>query len=213
MNGFHNRLLHDAYQQKGCEQLVIVQTPLASSIGAVLFLYAYEKGKWKREDTMRGVIGKNGITTCKEEGDGKTPAGFYAVTETFGTEEAPEDIKLPYRQTTLHDYWIDDVTSPDYNTWVTFEGNPNTRWRSFEKLYLEPQYTYGAVIHYNVAPVVQGAGSAIFFHVWSGPHDPTAGCIAVCERDAKKVLQWLDPEKNPAFLLGTKHYLRKEWQF
>ena len=46
-----------------------------------------------------------------------------------------------------------------------------------------------------------GKGSAIFMHIRKGPGVPTSGCIAMEEKDIKKILKWLKPEQNPAILI------------
>jgi L,D-peptidoglycan transpeptidase YkuD (ErfK/YbiS/YcfS/YnhG family) len=40
-------------------------------------------------------------------------------------------------------------------------------------------YDLLVVIGYNMAPVIPGAGSAIFLHIARPDFSPTAGCIAV----------------------------------
>ena len=56
------------------------------------------------------------------------------------------------------------------------------------------------VIGYNMAPVVRGAGSAIFLHVARPDFSPTAGCIAV----EKSVLVSLLPLLGPASMLTIR---------
>jgi len=64
-----------------------------------------------------------------------------------------------------------------------------------------PAYDYGAVIDYNTAPVVPGAGSAIFLHVSTG--GPTAGCVSLPGAQLLAVLRWLDPADQPRIVMGT----------
>ena len=63
-------------------------------------------------------------------------------------------------------------------------------------------YRLGVVVGYNTDPVVAGLGSAIFLHIWKGPGQPTAGCVAMAESDLERIVAWLDPAKMPQIILG-----------
>ena len=104
---------------------------------------------------------------------------------------------MDVRQVTADDYWVDDPDSPQYNRWV--HGKPAAK--SFEKL-LQPAYKLAVVIEYNTDPVVPGAGSAIFLHVWDGPDKPTAGCVALDEGHVHLLVRWLDRRRNPVIVLN-----------
>jgi L,D-peptidoglycan transpeptidase YkuD (ErfK/YbiS/YcfS/YnhG family) len=58
------------------------------------------------------------------------------------------------------------------------------------------------VVGYNTDPVVAGRGSAIFLHIWKGPGQPTAGCVAMEEADLERIVAWLDPDQKPQIILG-----------
>ena len=60
------------------------------------------------------------------------------------------------------------------------------------------------MVEYNTDPVVKGAGSAIFIHVWCGERLPTQGCVALAESDILRVLGWLEPQAKPLAILGTR---------
>lgn len=136
----------------------------------------------------------------KTEGDGRTPSGIYPLEAAFGSAPKPET-HMDYRQTTGSDVWVDDVGSPDYNTW-TKKGE--TRATSFEEMErADGLYRYGIVIGYNRNPVVKGRGSAIFIHLRKGKRKPTAGCVAVAERDMLSLLAWLDARQKPLVVMGT----------
>lgn len=148
-------------------------------------------------------IGRNGLALPgeKREGDGKTPQGIYPVGFAFGY--GPNiHARIPYRQMTPDDVWVDDPESPDYNRLVK---RNSTRARSFEDMVLaDHRYKYGLVIAYNMDPVIPGIGSAIFMHVWYDAKTPTSGCIAMSEQDILRILRWLDPEKKPLIIIGMK---------
>ncbi|STX52159.1 Uncharacterized protein conserved in bacteria [Legionella busanensis] len=146
--------------------------------------------------SFRAVIGKNGIASIgkKKESDLKTPAGLYPIGEAFGTK--PLALKMDYKYITVNDKFIDDVNSRYYNRWVS--GSKNAK--SYESMLIEP-YTYGAVINYNMKPIIKGAGSAIFIHLWRSPNTPTAGCIALNKKHLLEMLYWLDKAQHPYILI------------
>jgi len=61
-------------------------------------------------------------------------------------------------------------------------------------------YEPALVVCHNDAPVVPGAGSAIFLHVSAGPTTPTDGCTALPRRDLLTLLGWLDPRASPVLV-------------
>ncbi len=167
-------------------------------------LYALEKSddRWTvKFPAMDTVIGKNGFAGIdqKREGDGKTPTGIFHLGTSFGYNTAI-DTKMLYRQSTENDFWIDDVNSDKYNTWVTGHPNAGTYERMKRSDHL---YKYGIVVEYNTDPVVKGMGSAIFIHVWRNPGSKTAGCVALSEENILKLLGWLDPCNEPLIIMGN----------
>ncbi|MFJ7745251.1 L,D-transpeptidase family protein [Peribacillus sp. NPDC097295] len=196
-------------KRKEVSQIVAVTGETMSGTKVTIRTYEKKKGEWRRAlGNMKGVIGKNGFTKDKKEGDGKSPAGIYSFGTAFGSPPKPDKVKLDYRRTTQYDYWIDDKTSKDYNKWITYKGkNPYTKWKSFEKMNHE-LYKYGAVINYNTNPIVKGKGSAIFLHIWRGENKPTAGCTATSEKNVLSLLKWMDPVKHPHVIMGTNDALK-----
>lgn len=184
-------------------QAILVNNTDSSSVRVII--YTLERGPdgWRVVlGPIKGNIGWNGFAAMgmKKEGDGKTPGGIYPLGIVFGY--APSmDTRMPYRQATRYDFWVDDVTSPFYNRWVT--GNVGAA--SVDKMRRDDDlYKYGIVIEYNTNPVIKGCGSAIFLHVWGGEGVPTAGCVAIAEEDIVKLIAWLDPEKKPVVMMGAE---------
>lgn len=106
--------------------------------------------------------------------------------------------KLAYRQATDRDYWIDDPQSPNYNQWTEGE-KPICSHEDLRRA--DDAYRLAAVIEYNTKPIVPGRGSAIFLHIWSGPGQPTAGCVALSGEHVEKLLQWLDRVAQPSMAI------------
>ncbi len=202
-------LLKRARTHDDATQAILVTADAANGPRATLAAYAYASGHWSKVmGPMPAVLGRNGISLHKREGDGKSPAGIFRMGRAFGSRARPDGVRLPYTRTTQYDYWVDAVDSPDYNHWETWFGDADERWASFERLRI-PAYEYAAVIRYNMDPVRKGLGSAIFFHIWPGPDGHTAGCTAVSKQNVLRVLRWLDPVQQPVIIQGTGKQLEQ----
>ncbi|UFS69582.1 L,D-transpeptidase family protein [Geomonas sp. RF6] len=181
-------------------QLVVV----ADDGGARATVYALQRspdGWHTRLGPLEASIGKKGFARIgeKREGDGKTPSGLFPLEFVFGYA-ASAPTRMPYRQATENDLWVDDPSSPDYNTWVR---RGETSASSFELMKLpDHRYRHGVVIGYNRDPVVKGRGSAIFIHEWLEMGRPTAGCVALNEAGIVSLISWLDPGEHPMILMG-----------
>lgn len=138
----------------------------------------------------------------KSEGDGRAPAGIFAITELFGTASPDSAFaraaRLPYRAASADLICVDDPASTHYNRFVDLAANPRHDWQSHEEM-LRPdaRYTLGAVIAHNSPAPVPGAGSCIFLHVWQAPGVPTAGCTAGALGDITAICAWLDGAAAP----------------
>lgn len=196
-----HQALFERFDQLNTEQVIRVTVEHMKDFQGKLSVFEKVDGVWTvKLSNIPVVLGKSGIGKQKE-GDGKTPLGTYTLGSAFGYGEMPPDIKVDYAPVTEQDYWIDDVNSADYNTWVNFSGNADEAWNSYEKLYT-PLYKYAMEINYNVSPIIPGKGSGIFLHIWRSPAKPTNGCIALSEPNLLKVLSQLDPAKSPKIRIG-----------
>ena len=167
------------------------------------------------EHGMPGAIGAHGFAPPgrKREGDKCTPTGVFTMTEAFG--DSPFDsrnpqTRLPYRTADASDWWCDDPTSPDYNTWVKRPLSQATSSQavgtlpSAENLHRDDDlYRLVVVIDYNRWPVVPGMGSGIFLHKADPEGAGTLGCVGLSEADLRAVVARLDPSQSPRVLLGT----------
>ena len=182
----------------GSNQVITVTNQSASSVQVTIQAFEKIDGEWKEIYNLPGVIGLGGFASGKREGDKKTPTGIYTLGTAFGTNSNP-GTKMPYRQTTSNDYWVDDVNSPLYNTWQ--EGPSDGRWESAEKLAIS-LYKYAIAINYNTE-CIPGKGSCIFMHIWKGASAGTSGCVALSEANLLNLLKWLDPSKSPVIVMGS----------
>jgi hypothetical protein len=155
----------------------------------------------------------------KQEGDGRSPAGVFAIGEAFGYA-ANASTALPYAAMQASDYCIDVSGSPLYNRIVDAEvvgrdavaGSTEPMRRDIHADG-DQRYRLGFVIEHNP----QGrpdAGSCIFAHLWKSPRSSTAGCTAMDPAAMQALLAWLDAKQQPVFvLLPENEYsrLRNAW--
>jgi len=207
INRFIKKIIaHHTTQIGESEQLIFATNRDSSSSLVTIHTVERNNGGWHLVfPTFAGSIGEMGFAAIdnKKEGDGKSPSGVFPLGIAFGYDPSVVT-KMPYRQATEDDFWVDDVNSEDYNQWV--KGEPNAA--SWEKMRRDDdQYKVGVVIEYNMYPIVKGKGSAIFLHVWKGG-GATLGCVSMPEEMVLKILGWLDPAKKPLIIMGKESELR-----
>ena len=134
------------------------------------------------------VIGKNGVSKLKREGDGKTPTGKHQI---VGMLYRPDKISRP-RKWALpirpRDIWSDDVKDPNYNLMGT---SPSLF--DHEQLFRSDRlYDLILITNWNWPYAVKGRGSAIFIHSWRKNGSPTEGCIALSIDNLLTVAQFVD---------------------
>ncbi len=154
----------------------------------------------------------------KREGDGRAPAGIFALPSLFGVAPADSDearaLRLPYQPAHAALKCVDDPTSRHYDR-IVDQTTTAIDWQSAEDMLRgDARYTIGAVIAHNPDHVA-GAGSCIFLHVWQAPGVPTAGCTAGERADIDAVCAWLDGDARPLLVqLPAAEYARRRtaWQ-
>lgn len=199
-------------------QTVVVTTENweATKGAAQLFDRKTTKSKWNPVgESFPVVIGKNGMAwgaglhelpsdtrrlLMKVEGDGKSPAGIFALTKAFGSSEKPKFAKLPYTKLEEFTECVDDPKSVHYNKIVDRMKVGNFDWKSSEKmLEIGEQYDLGVFVAHNFERQA-GAGSCIFLHIWKDAESSTVGCTAMERRNIERVLAFLDIKKNPVLI-------------
>jgi len=185
------------------EQVLAVAEPGPGQVASVMWGLEKTPQGWRKVfGPVPVVLGRSGIAAFeqKREGDGYTPRGVFGLGPVFGYD-ATASTRMPYRQATAEDAWIDEPTSPRYNQWV--KGIPAKE--SHEKMRrADGLYQLGVVVGYNTDPVIAGRGSAIFLHVWKGPGQATSGCVAMALSDLEQVVGWLDPVRQPRIIIGVR---------
>jgi L,D-peptidoglycan transpeptidase YkuD (ErfK/YbiS/YcfS/YnhG family) len=214
-------------------QLVLVVIDDWNSASGELMTFERGHGDWRATGfSTATTIGRDGAAwglglhpaqpdgAIKREGDGRSPAGAFALGEAFGYS-ADATTMMPYRAMTASDYCIDVPDSPLYNRIVDADvvGEDAVRG-STEPMRRDlhadgdPRYRLGFVIRHNDAAVDRG-GSCIFAHLWRKPGQPTSGCTAMAAPAMDTLLAWLQPQREPLFvLLPRSEYkrLKRAWQ-
>lgn len=139
-----------------------------------------------------------GAGPVKREGDGRAPAGVFALGLGFAREPAEVgESRIPLLRVDKSLVCVDDVASPLYNQFAQTSGGP-VAWTSAEDMdRADGQYKLGMFVRHNVDPAVPGGGSCIFLHIWRSPRASTSGCTAMDEANLLAVLRWLDAAKSP----------------
>jgi L,D-peptidoglycan transpeptidase YkuD (ErfK/YbiS/YcfS/YnhG family) len=132
------------------------------------------------------LVGRNGMTNLKFEGDGKSPVGSFAMTGLLFRADRHRRIAstMATRAITPIEAWCDDKTHRSYNKSMP-QGLPGSDERLWRK---DSAYDFLVVLDYNTRPRIIGKGSAIFFHLIRPGASGTAGCVAVTLADMKKLL-------------------------
>ena len=195
----------------GSRQLILVSAPSPDGFRATLtrFERTGSNQAWRAIASPEPVVlGPKGLgagrglhaselpLAPKQEGDGKSPAGVFTLGEAFGFEDRLAETLLRYRVLVESTECIDDASSAHYNQIVERGSEASVDWSSSEKMRAIPGYELGIVIEHNAERAKRG-GSCIFFHVWSDPNSPTAGCTAMSRRAMVDLAECVDPRRQP----------------
>ena len=147
------------------------------------------------------ILGKNGITKNKYEGDGTTPVGRFPLRMLlYRRGRLPVRTHVPTRCIRAFDGWCDDSQHSDYNRLIRrpHSGHHERLWRS------DRLYDLVFVIGYNDSPPQIHKGSALFIHATRiyRPHSRryTEGCIAI----PRSALHWLATKIRLGALIEIK---------
>jgi len=213
-------------------QLIVVTTPSWDTPSGHLQAFERTGHGWQAHAGGFDVaLGRNGSAwgiglhpapsdgPHKREGDGRSPAGLFAIGPAFGYAEHIHSA-LPYLPMQASSYCMDVPASPLYNRIVdAAQVGADAVKGSTEAMRLDlhndgdRRYREGFVIEHNPGNV-PGQGSCIFAHLWRAPGEATAGCTAMEPQQMSDLLAWLNPTAQPVFvLLPQAEYerLRRDW--
>lgn len=216
-------------------QAVVVTTKDWAAVQGTAQLFERKKPgsrKWKAVgEPFPVVVGRGGLgwgtginetpagvdkALLKAEGDGKAPAGIFALTSLFASSDKPEYAKLPFTKLEEFTECVDDPKSSHYNKIVNRMRVGNFDWKSSEKmLEVGEQYEKGVFVAHNLAPVTSGDGSCIFLHIWKDAASGTAGCTAMAKENIETIFRWIDAAKNPVLIQLPEAAFsenRKKWK-
>jgi L,D-peptidoglycan transpeptidase YkuD (ErfK/YbiS/YcfS/YnhG family) len=126
-------------------------------------------------------IGKKGSTTNKKEGDKKTPKGIFEIGNLYYRRDRIKkpDTSLKCIEIKSSMGWCDDINFPKkYNKLI----NVNKKVKHEKLKRKDFKYNLLIPIKYNYKKPIPGKGSCIFIHLTKN-YSPTAGCIALKEKD------------------------------
>jgi zinc D-Ala-D-Ala dipeptidase len=195
----------------GAQQIITAIVDDWTATRATLRSWRRELGQWRSDGpAWQGVVGRAGTGwgsglhgigappgrpgPVKREGDGKSPAGMFALRGSYGyAAAAPPGTRTPY--VALDENWncVDDPASAHYNQIVDRRTVDAVDWKSDETMRRKDElYTWVVDVAHNPARTAN-LGSCIFFHVWRGLDSVTVGCTAMAEDRLAKLIATLDP--------------------
>ena len=139
-------------------------------------------------------IGSGGTSKKKREGDKKTPKGTFNIESLYYRKD-----RLTKPKTSLNCIeikknmgWCDDIKFPKkYNKLVNI-----SKKIKHEKLKRKDhKYDLLIPIKYNFKKPITGMGSCIFIHLTKN-YKPTAGCIALKEKDFLILLKLINKDSK-----------------
>ena len=126
-------------------------------------------------------VGNKGLSKKKKEGDQKTPIGTFKIENLYYRNDRIKKPKTSLKCIPINEKmgWSNDVClKKTYNKLIKINGKIK-----HEKL-KRRDYKYNLLIpiKYNFRKPIIGNGSCIFIHLTKN-YKPTAGCIALKEKD------------------------------
>ena len=146
------------------------------------------------EFNFKCCIGKKGTTANKKEGDKKTPKGTFEIQHLYFRKDRKQKppTLLKCIEIKKNMGWCDDISFPKkYNKLIKIE-----KKIGHEKLKRKDnKYDLLIPIKYNFKKPIAGMGSCIFIHLTKN-YKPTAGCIALKEKDFLIMLKLINKDSK-----------------
>jgi len=201
-----------------CKQLMLVTSSDWDQPKAQLQRYEKRGAQWQPVGKpIASILGGAGLAwglgedpvptggIHKKEGDNRSPAGTYQVTQLWLRKgvPSPRTGSFPVHPIEADTVGVDDPKSRYYNRILKSTNIPQPDWDSWEKMDI-PDYDRVLVVAHNLEKPSPGRGSCIFMHRWAAPDKPTSGCTAMAESDLIKVINWLRPDSKPRLVQLTR---------
>ena len=133
------------------------------------------------EFNFQCVIGKNGVSNNKIEGDKKTPKGTFYIGDLYYRKDRNDrpETRLKCVVIKKNMGWCNDSRyKKKYNKLI----KKNEKIKHEKLFRADHLYDFFIPIKYNSKKIITGKGSCIFIHLTSN-YQPTAGCIALKKSD------------------------------
>jgi len=140
--------------------------------GSQCRVYAYEKQPdgWMQVLSTPGVLGANGMSSHRVEGDKTTPIGVFQMNTPFGQKEALEGFPSNYIQVNKNHVWSDRTNK--------LVEDPSAEGEHVGSAGYTGYYDY--VIDAGFNPLgLEKQGSALFLHCSGDYKASTSGCVAI----------------------------------
>src|SRR5210317_138211 len=134
-----------------------------------------------QEFKFKCCIGQKDLAKNKKEGDKKTPIGIFEIENLYFRKDRKKKPKTLLKCININKNmkWCNDIRYPKkYNKLLKSKANV----RSEELFRKDFKYDFLIQINYNFKKPIIGKGSCIFIHL-TKDYKPTAGCIALNEKD------------------------------
>ena len=133
------------------------------------------------EFIFKCCVGKEGLTINKKEGDKKTPIGTFEIDNLYFRKDRIDKpiTSLKCIEIKKNMGWCDDINLPKkYNKLIKI--NKKLKYEKLKRK--DSKYDLLIPIKYNFKKPIVAKGSCIFIHL-TKDYKPTAGCIALKEKD------------------------------
>ena len=175
-------------------QVVIVRGAGPQSDAATVQLYEQGATGWTRIASWKGHVGKRGWTTHHMQGDLKTPAGTFTLTDAGGRRPDP-GTHLPYYESAAFtpppgEPGFGDATADAFDFVLAIDYNRVTGRSPLDA----------------ARPMGADRGGGIWIHV---DHDgPTHGCVSIPKAGMRLLLRRLRTTADPVVVMGDADTLR-----
>ena len=147
-----------------------------------MIIYLKNKYTLQVDDfSFKCAVGKLGLTKKKIEGDQKTPKGIFNIENLYYRKDRVNKPETKLKTISIKESmgWCNDAKNKKkYNRLIKVN-----KKIKHEKLFRnDNKYNFLIPIKYNFKQRILGKGSCIFIHLTQN-YKPTAGCIALKEKD------------------------------
>lgn len=212
-------------------QVVVVTSSSWRTSYATLRAYQQDAdGHWhRRYGPWRARVGWAGMVRGGErrQDTGTTPAGTFRLLYGFGSRRDPGTRLGRYVRIDDDDWWPYDPRDPRTYNVLQRSRSPQAEWRRMKAERLahwgRGAYRYSVVLDYNLPsevswdeddkqyvagdPADTRRGGGIFLHV--NGRGATAGCVSVGLTRMRRLLRWLDADRDPRIVIGPSSVIGK----